>query len=124
MYGIKTAKDAEAMLADAQLALVKAATEGSNRIADRANEVEEWRGVVMVMAEWERSVERIEKLQASPERTLIEKYATLARLAVRSADDTWSGRGNDAKRAFQDGRLKALSRIETKLDYEDKDGLS
>ena len=37
---------------------------------------------------------------------------TLARMllreAVRSADDTWSGRNNDVKRAFADGRRDAI----------------
>ena len=37
---------------------------------------------------------------------------TLARMllreAVRSTDDTWSGRGNDVKRAFADGRRDAI----------------
>lgn len=32
----------------------------------------------------------------------------LLREAVRSADDTWSGRGNDVKRAFADGRRDAI----------------
>lgn len=37
---------------------------------------------------------------------------TLARMllreAVRPADDTWSGRGNDVRRAFADGRRNAI----------------
>lgn len=32
----------------------------------------------------------------------------LLREAVRSADDTWSGRGNDVRRAFADGRRNAI----------------
>lgn len=122
MYGIKTADDAKAMLADAQHALVKAATEGTHRLADYVNEVESWSGVVSVMVEWERGLEHIAEFagDATPDRIKIEQWKLLTRLALRGADDSWSGRGNDAKRANHDGRLKALSRIESKLSYDEE----
>lgn len=121
MYGIKTAKDAEAMLADAQNALVKAATEGTYRLAGKVNEVEEWRGVVAVFAEWERGLASIaEHVGDNPQRVELEKWKLLTRLALRGADDGWSGRGNDAARSNHDGRLKAISQIETRLSYDEE----
>lgn len=53
----------------------------------------------------------------------LENYAGLAALLVRVAegvsagqDDTWSGRGNDAKRAYNDGFREVTSKIITHID--------
>lgn len=121
LYGIKTLAQAESALADAQYCLVEAATKSTNRLADRVNEVEEWRGIVAVFAEWERGLEHIAEFgkDCTPERVELEKWKLVTRMALRGADDSWSGRGNDAKRAFHDGRLKALSHLETKLSYDE-----
>jgi hypothetical protein len=118
MYGIKTAKDAEAMLASCQEALIAAATESTHRLADRVADVEEWRGILSVMAEWERGLEWMAE-HVEADRIQLEKWKLITRMALRGADDSWSGRGNDAKRSFHDGRLKALSRLETSLAYAD-----
>lgn len=126
MYGIKTLAQAEAALADAQFCLVEAASKGTHRLADRVADVEEWRGVVSVFAEWERGLEYLRSELSDDmsgkdrrQRVELEKWKLLTRMALRGADDSWSGRGNDAKRSFHDGRLKALSHLETKLSYDE-----
>ena len=121
MYGINTLAQAEAALRDAQFVLVNKATESTHRLADYVNEVEEWQGVVAVFAEWERSLTHIAEFDgdASPERIELEKWKVLTRMALKDTDDTWSGRCNDARRAYADGRRKALNKLETNLSYDD-----
>jgi len=126
MYGIKTLAQAEAALRDAQFVLVNKATESTHRLADYVNEVESWSGVVAVFAEWERGLEHIEQFTedlndgaARRARVELEKWKLIARMALKDTDDSWSGRGNDARRAFADGRRKALSHLETKLSYDE-----
>lgn len=53
----------------------------------------------------------------STELVLAHKFNVLAKLALRRVDDTWSGRGNDAKRAFFDGWQDVLSEVQGNLSF-------
>ena len=72
----------------------------SERIAKVANEIAEREGALQVAC----LALRLEEKGASKEQTAL----ALLREAVRGSDDTWSGRTNDVKRAFADGRRDAL----------------
>ena len=54
---------------------------------------------------------RLEEKGASKE----ERLSALFREAVRTTDDTWSGRTNDVRRAFADGRREALDDLQWEL---------
>lgn len=45
------------------------------------------------------------------------KFNALAKLALRRVDDTWSGRNNDARRAFFDGWQDVLSEVQRNLSF-------
>ena len=72
----------------------------AERIAKAANDIAEKEGALEVA----HLVKHAEDNGASPE-TLTRM---LLREAVRSADDTWSGRGGDVARSFADGRREAI----------------
>lgn len=72
----------------------------AERIAKAANQIAEKEGALEVA----HLVKHAEDHGASPEALT----RMLLREAVRSADDTWSGRTNDVKRAFADGRRDAI----------------
>lgn len=54
---------------------------------------------------------RLDSNEASKEDML----RALFREAVRTTDDTWSGRTNDVRRAFADGRREALDDLQWEL---------
>lgn len=72
----------------------------AERIAKIANEIAEREGALQVAC----LVLRLDEKGASKEQAAL----ALLREAVRGSDDTWSGRTNDVKRAFADGRRDAL----------------
>jgi hypothetical protein len=47
-----------------------------------------------------------------------EKLNVLVKLALRKVDDTWSGRGNDAKRAYADGWRDAVDAAFRSVQHE------
>lgn len=46
------------------------------------------------------------------------QFAELANLALRPADDTWSGRNNDARRSYHDGWVDAIQHVKRKVEAE------
>lgn len=54
------------------------------------------------------------------DKTLVvaEKLNVLVKLALRRVDDTWSGRNNDAKRAYADGWRDAVDAAFRAVQYE------
>lgn len=54
----------------------------------------------------------------APERIVLKKYQMITSILLRGADDTWSGRGNDARRAAHEAKLKVLEDIEFELRQE------
>lgn len=74
------------------------------------------------IAWWNRELDDITEYlddhELSPEHILLIKYAALSRYAMKGADDSWSGRGNDARRAMDDMRRDVLRDIEFELRTE------
>lgn len=116
MYRIRTAAQSLEMLKDQQHELIKVTTENQlHRIADATNAVYFWQGVANILAEWEENVatisERAVERHWDRTRILVVQQQRLADLLLRSTDDSWSGRGNDARRSYADGRREALEQI-------------
>lgn len=121
MFGVKTSQDAEQILMSVQDQLKMVATEAPHRVTDAANEVERWRGVTTTLIEWEQDLKDLlahaEEQGWSDDKLTIGKYRILTRMLVRRADDGWSGRGNDGKRSYHDGRMEALDTIADDLRF-------
>lgn len=121
MFGIKTSQDAEQILISVQEQLRMIATEQPHRVTDAANEVEYWLGVTATLRHWEENLRNMldyaQEQAWDDDRVTIGKYQLLTRLLLKSADDKWSGRGNDGKRSHHDGCMEALSMIETDLRF-------
>jgi hypothetical protein len=103
MYGIKSAADAQKAYDDAKADAVKeiaAKPQDANEIAQSLLVAE---ATLIAWGTWERIAQAIDDHAVgqdfSEEYVWMMKFAELATLALRSPDDTWSGRGNDAKRA-------------------------
>lgn len=116
MFGIKTAAQAFDMLKDQKRKLIEFTTEGQDhRITEAANAVQFWTGVATALGDWEetlaKSSERAVEREWDATRLLVVRMQRLTDMALQASDDTWSGRGNDARRSFLDGRREALDQI-------------
>lgn len=80
----------------------------SEELAKRVNSIAEAEGRVQVYAQLSSLHHRLEKE---------EFLLAVMSLLVRGPDDTWSGRGNDVRRAFADGRREALDEVVRDLRY-------
>jgi hypothetical protein len=80
-----------------------------------ANGLAKRQGMLDAMTQWEADLANIDALAAkerwSELRIVATKTRVLAQMALRNNDDTWSGRGNDERRSYADGRREILSDV-------------
>lgn len=111
MYGInlrKAVEQRQGMIKALKLSLAQELAASANedeylpaeRIAKIANEIAENEGALQVL------LLRLRLEEQGAEKDQI--ASALLREAVRGSDDQWSGRANDVRRAFADGRRDAL----------------
>lgn len=110
MY-LTTAESAKATLDDMIARLTTRVTENPRRVTALANEIQEWRGITELLTEWELWEADAANYFKDPVSLLIARYDWVARRGTEHPDDRWSGRENDGRRAYYDGRLKALESI-------------
>lgn len=84
----------------------------TNALASAKGAAEAWTIVQMLL---ERCADIDTDLMLDDVDAVIKNHLT--RKLLRGADDTWSGRGNDAKRSEFDGFREAAERIMDMLDY-------
>lgn len=119
MYGIKSQ-------ADAQSAYDNVVKNAAEEIAARPYEANEIAQNVLsafatlqAWAEWERVAQAIDDhavgQNMSEETVWMTKFAELASMALRSPDDTWSGRGNDAQRVKLEAKREVYQEILRKM---------
>ena len=111
MIGINLRKSVEqrqGMIKALKLSLAQELTASANedeylpseRIASIANQIAENEGALQVLI----LRLRLEEKGAEKDQVAL----ALLKESVRGSDDTWSGRTNDVKRAFADGRREAI----------------
>jgi hypothetical protein len=106
MMTVKTVHEAEKNLQAANERLENAVRDGqrAGSITDYLNEVAEAQGALTVVAEYEEVLDYTQDAdEFDPVKANLAVIETLTRIVLRGADDTWSGRGNDARRAYFDG---------------------
>ena len=115
MY-LTTAADAQKSLDDLIGSLSGRVAVNPARVTDYANGIQEMRGIVDVITVWERHcADSADYFGENPVALLIDKQEWLAKMALTAPEDTWSGRGNDGRRSFHDGRMKVLQSIRDHL---------
>lgn len=94
----------------------------THQLSYAVNKIEELRGQLHALEQVEDDFADIEQAGAekgwSAERVLMLKIHTVAKLNMRTADDAWSGRNNDARRCAHDGRQEVLQNVLRDLDNE------
>ena len=113
MYGIKTADEAMKMV-DEQRERLNAAclsSKPSEDLAHAVNELAKWEGFAAALIR----VEKHRTYLADNGITGMRAHFALASIIGHSlasgADDKWSGRGNDSKRAWFDGYSTAMDEV-------------
>ena len=118
MY-LTTAAAAAATLKGLIASLTERATENPRRVVDYANEIRVWTGIADTLIAWESFCADVaEHFDAGSPEMFIAKYDWIAQHATQSPDDTWSGRGNDGRRSYEDGRRQALEYVRDQVRCE------
>jgi hypothetical protein len=117
MY-LTTKASAKATLDDLIARLTTRVSENPRRVTEYANEIEEWRGITDTLSEWERWESDASGYFKNAAELVTAKCEWIGRMGTESPDDTWSGRGNDGRRAYADGRRKALLSIREQISGE------
>jgi hypothetical protein len=80
-----------------------------------ANSLANRQGTYDAFVEWEREMADMATFAESENwsdlRITATKHRILAQMALRPVGDEWSGRGNDERRSYHDGRREALSEL-------------
>jgi hypothetical protein len=101
--------------------LTHKAADRPDRVADLAISIERLRGQADVLDTIEKQFADIEvwavKQNWTITHVLLVQLDLVADLATQNPDDTWSGRGNDARRAYNDGRRDVLQYIARQLRF-------
>ena len=105
---ITSTEAARKAVEDARERLVQTAPAGGhNNLAKIVNDIAEAEGQLMIFERKSRMDER--------DVPVMDQLERLNDLMARGADDTWSGRENDANRAYYDGVRAAASRVMTTM---------
>lgn len=106
----RTAAETKTLIAEKREHLAALAAEGSIReLACAVNEIAYFEGAHLVRSTYERSMEN--GLETD------ETLEILTDLLLRGADDTWSGRANDANRAYFDGVRETAAYVMRRLRH-------
>lgn len=116
MTYLTTAASAKATLDDLIARLTSRVTENPRRVTEYANEIQEWRGITEMLTEWERlEADATDYFKNAAAAMKIAQYDWIAQKGTEHPDDRMSGRENDGRRAYHDGRRKALESIRDRI---------
>ncbi|MFD7247943.1 hypothetical protein ACFV6Y_39110 [Streptomyces massasporeus] len=108
MFGVRNAAQAREMLEKAQAAVVKVAQAGDLReLNSAANQVAFWDGYAALLAEVEQYGAQADEFGVEGLQKQFGLMQHVAEVLARGADDEWSGRSNEARRARFDGVREA-----------------
>jgi len=110
MFGITTLAEARERYED-----LKAKTVDPSRLNNYMLSMAEAEGAIEVFASIERLEEQGREAGASEERIVFYALREIANILIRGSDDTYSGRGNDQRRAHFDGKREAARELEYRL---------
>lgn len=110
MFGVTNLADAQRRYEDLKSKTVEPADLPHYMIA-----MAEAEGAIEVFASIEKLEQRAREAGASEERIVFYCLREIANILIRGCDDTYSGRGNDARRARFDGKREAAREIEYRL---------
>lgn len=82
-------------------------------VAGRLNGLASAQGALAVHRQYE---ELVENIGVPSPGNAVRYYRWLASLGARDADDQWSGRGNDVRRAKRDGAIEAIREIRVAVE--------
>ena len=99
--------------------LAARAADRPDRVSELANSIERLRGqaevLVLIESDFDGILAHGVEQNWTMSQVLLVQMSMLADLAVQHPGDTWSGRGTDACRAYNDGRREVLKHVRQTL---------